>query len=58
MNVVMTGTGQFVEVQGTAEHEAFSREELDQLLDLAATGIASIHDAQRLVLATPPSPRA
>jgi ribonuclease PH len=57
MNVVMTGAGQFVEVQGTAEQEAFSREELDQLLDLAATGIASIHDAQRLVLATPPSPR-
>jgi ribonuclease PH len=57
MNVVMTGAGQFVEVQGTAEQEAFSREELDQLLDLAATGIVSIHDAQRLVLATPPSPR-
>jgi ribonuclease PH len=54
MNVVMTGSGRFVEVQGTAEQEAFSREELDQLLDLAATGIAEIHEAQRLVLATPP----
>ena len=53
MNVVMTGAGRFVEVQGTAEQEAFTREELDQLLDLAATGIASIHEAQRAVLATP-----
>lgn len=57
MNVVMTGSGRFVEVQGTAEQEAFSREELDQLLDLAATGIAGIHEAQRLVLATPPAIR-
>jgi ribonuclease PH len=57
MNVVMTGAGRFVEVQGTAEQEAFTREELDELLDLAATGIASIHEAQRQVLASPPSPR-
>jgi ribonuclease PH len=57
MNVVMTGAGRFVEVQGTAEQEAFSREELDQLLDLAAEGIAEIHAAQRVVLATPPTPR-
>jgi ribonuclease PH len=57
MNVVMTGAGRFVEVQGTAEKEAFTREELDELLDLAATGIASIHDAQRQVLASPPPPR-
>jgi ribonuclease PH len=52
MNVVMTGAGRFVEVQGTAEQEAFTREELDRLLDLAADGIAAIHTAQRLVLAT------
>lgn len=57
MNVVMTGSGRFVEVQGTAEGAAFSREELDQLLDLAALGIARINDAQREVLATPPAPR-
>jgi len=57
MNVVMTGAGRFVEVQGTAEQEAFTRVELDQLLDLAATGIASIHEAQRSVLASPPPPR-
>ena len=57
MNVVMTGAGRFVEVQGTAEQEAFSREELSQLLDLAQSGISAIHTAQRAVLATPPSPR-
>jgi len=57
MNVVMTGTGRFVEVQGTAEQAAFTREELDELLDLAATGIASIHEAQRRVLSSPPPPR-
>ena len=57
MNVVMTGSGRFVEVQGTAEKEAFSREELDLLLELAASGIATIHQAQRAVLATPPVPR-
>ena len=57
MNVVMTGSGGFVEVQGTAERTAFSRTELDQLLDLASEGITSIHEAQRLVLATPPTPR-
>ena len=57
MNVVMTGEGRFVEVQGTAEQEAFSREELSQLLDLAQSGISAIHIAQRAVLATPPSPR-
>jgi ribonuclease PH len=57
MNVVMTGAGRFVEVQGTAEQEAFTRAELDELLDLAATGIAAIHEAQRQVLAIAPSPR-
>ena len=57
MNVVMTGAGDFVEVQGTAERTSFSRAELDQLLDLASDGIKSIHEAQRLVLATPPTPR-
>jgi ribonuclease PH len=57
MNVVMTGSGHFVEVQGTAEQAAFDRDELDQLLDLATVGIGRIHEAQRSVLATPPSPR-
>jgi ribonuclease PH len=57
MNVVMTGSGSFVEVQGTAEHEPFDRAELNQLLDLAALGISRIAEAQRAVLAVPPSPR-
>ena len=57
MNVVMTGSGHFVEVQGTAEHAAFDRDELNQLLDLATLGISRIHDAQRAVLETPPAPR-
>jgi ribonuclease PH len=57
MNVVMTGSGRFVEVQGTAEHEPFDRAELGQLLDLAGAGIARIHDAQRELLAVPPAPR-
>jgi ribonuclease PH len=57
MNVVMAGTGRFVEVQGTAEHEAFDRDELNQLLDLATLGIGRINDAQRALLATAPSPR-
>src|SRR6202163_1317636 len=42
MNVVMTGDGRFVEVQGTAEGGAFTRAELDALLGLAATGIVEI----------------
>jgi ribonuclease PH len=57
MNVVMTGTGRFVEVQGTAEQEPFDRHELDQLLDLAASGVERIHAAQREILAVAPTPR-
>ncbi len=47
MNVVMTGRGLLVEVQGTAEKAPFSRADLDGLLDLAAKGIAELHDLQR-----------
>ncbi len=50
MNVVMTGAGRFVEVQGTAEGEAFSRDELDRLLDLAARGIGQLIEHQRRAL--------
>jgi ribonuclease PH len=57
MNVVMTGTGGYVEVQGTAEGKPFLRGELDALLDLAEGGIAQIVELQRAVLATPPAPR-
>jgi ribonuclease PH len=47
MNVVMTEGGELVEVQGTAEQKPFSRSQLDQLLDLAAGGIAKLCIAQR-----------
>jgi len=51
MNVVMTGRGGFVEVQGTAEGEPYSREQLDVLLNLAAAGIAELVSLQRTALA-------
>jgi ribonuclease PH len=57
MNVVMTGSGRFVEVQGTAEGMAFSRSELDEMLGLAEQGIATLLAEQQAVLAEPPSPR-
>jgi len=50
MNVVMNGGGAFVEVQGTAEGHAFRRNELDALLDLAATGIGRLIALQRQAL--------
>jgi ribonuclease PH len=42
MNVVMTSAGHFIEVQGTAEGVAFSRQEMDALLELADQGIAEL----------------
>ena len=57
MNVVMTGSGSFIEVQGTAEGAPFSRSELDSLLQLASDGITSILAMQAEVVATPPPPR-
>jgi ribonuclease PH len=57
MNVVMTGAGRFIEVQGTAEGMPFSRSELDDLLSLAEHGISEIFDLQRTMLAEPPAPR-
>ncbi len=50
MNVVMTGSGQFVEVQGTAEGQTFSREELDEQLAAAQTGIGRLTTIQREIL--------
>ncbi|MBV8299614.1 MAG: ribonuclease PH [Candidatus Eremiobacteraeota bacterium] len=47
MNVAMTDAGAFVEVQGTAEREPFSREQLDGLLELAAGGIGQLFELQR-----------
>jgi ribonuclease PH len=57
MNVVMTGAGRFIEVQGTAEGAAFSRTELDGMLELAESGIGRIFDLQRELIAVPPPPR-
>ena len=57
MNVVMTGAGRFVEVQGTAEGTPFSRSELDDLLGLAEKGIVEIFAVQREMLSVPPEPR-
>lgn len=51
MNVVMTGAGQFVEVQGTAEGATFSRAEMDALLALAEKGITALIAQQRAALA-------
>lgn len=50
MNVVMTGSGQFVEIQGTAEGAAFTRMEVNQLLDLAQKGIESLMFHQQKAL--------
>lgn len=50
MNVVMTGSGGLIEVQGTAEGAPFTRAELDALLNLAQSGIAQLHHAQRAAL--------
>jgi ribonuclease PH len=57
MNVVMTGDGRFVEVQGTAEGEPFSRTELDSLLGLAEKGIREINELQREYMAIEVAPR-
>jgi ribonuclease PH len=50
MNVVMTGSGKLVEVQATAEGEAFDREALDQMIDLAAGGIETISAEQMRII--------
>jgi len=50
MNVIMTDTDEFVEVQGTAEGAAFSREEMDKMLELAQRGIRRLIEAQKEIL--------
>jgi ribonuclease PH len=50
LNIVMTEAGKFVEVQGTAEKQAFSGDELDQMLDLAKSGLRKIIAAQKSFL--------
>ncbi|KFI63221.1 ribonuclease PH [Bifidobacterium cuniculi] len=51
MNVAMTGSGEFIEIQGTAEHRPFSRDELNVLLDLATKGNRELQAIQRTALA-------
>ncbi len=58
MNVVMSGSGGFIEVQGTAEGRVFDRDQLTTLIDLASAGIAEIVEEQKAVIATPPPSRA
>ena len=57
MNVVMTGSGRYIEVQGTAEGTPFSRGELDDLLELAEQGIADLVALQRELVGGPPPTR-
>ncbi len=57
MNVVMTGSGSFIEVQGTAEGAVFDRDQLNTLLDLAGGGLATIVGIQKETVATPPAER-
>ena len=54
MNVVMSSEGKFVEVQGTGEHGTFDRGQLDQLLELAISGIHALDAAQVIALSTKP----
>jgi ribonuclease PH len=58
MNVVMTGAGGLIELQGTAEHASFSRSDLDRLLALAASGIGQLMQSQRAALAEGAGPAA
>ena len=50
MNFVMTGSGLFIEVQGTAEHAPFNKEQMDQMTELAVSGIQKIIDRQKEVV--------
>ena len=50
MNVVCTGSGKFIELQGTAEREPFNREQMNQMLELAEKGINQLFTIQRYAL--------
>jgi ribonuclease PH len=51
MNIVCTGEGQFIEIQGTAERQPFTREQMDEMLILAEKGVDQLFEAQRTALA-------
>jgi ribonuclease PH len=50
MNIVCTGSGQFIEIQGTAEREPFTREQMDEMLILAEKGVNQLFEVQRTAL--------
>jgi ribonuclease PH len=50
MNIVMTGSGKFIEVQATAEHRPFDDTQLNRLIDLARQGIRDLIDKQKQVV--------
>jgi ribonuclease PH len=50
MNIVMTGSGEFIEIQGTAERKSFSKTQMDKLLALAKKGIEDLIDTQKSLL--------
>lgn len=50
MNIVMTGAGEFIEIQGTSERKTFNRQQMDKLLDMAKKGITELVDIQRNLL--------
>ncbi len=50
MNIVRTGSGQFIEIQGTAESKPFTREQMDQMTELASLGITQLVEQQRSIL--------
>jgi ribonuclease PH len=51
MNVVCTGDGRFIELQGTAEREPFSRSQMDELVALASRGIETLIGIQKKIIA-------
>lgn len=55
MNVVMVGNGNFIEVQGTAEGESYSRSQMNEMLEAAEGAIAQIIEEQKRILQTPPA---
>ncbi|HET9732530.1 MAG TPA: ribonuclease PH [Acidimicrobiales bacterium] len=57
MNVVVTGSGRLIEVQGTAEGAPFDRAQLNELLELAENGCRTLLELQAAVVSTPPAPR-
>jgi len=56
MNVIMTESGKFIEIQGTAEEEPFEKEQLDKMLSVAKSGLDRLFEAQRKIVGNAPPP--